>query len=230
MDHDDTAVDSTPTIHYPAFLKVLETFRPGLTISLDTWLEKNFSPGFMEYVTGELAFTPREMEEELEIWREFTRSRTPSFFEGFLDILEQFQKEGGIITVVSHSEVPMIERDYEAAGAGHLPQRIFGWDRDKNKRKPHPWPVEQILKEFNLEPEEVLIVDDLYPAIEMGRAAGVAVAGAGWSHSVPLIRKTMEAEGDWYFTSLAQWRDWLFSPSNDRNNKVLKKKVNHENS
>lgn len=210
LDHDDTAVDSTPTIHYPAFLKVLETYRPGLTLSLDTWLEKNFQPGFLEYVTGELKFTPEEMKEELEIWRSYTANRVPPFFDGFLTMLRRFKAQGGIITVVSHSEVPMIERDYQEWEAGDLPQKIFGWTGDKEKQKPHPYPVEQILNTFGLKPEEALIVDDLYPAVEMSRASGVAVAGAGWAHSVPLIEKIMRKEANFYFTSVQGFDDWLF--------------------
>jgi phosphoglycolate phosphatase-like HAD superfamily hydrolase len=204
-------VDSTPTIHYPSFLKVLETYRPEVTLSLDEWLEKNFQPGFMEYVTKELNFSPEEMEGEMKIWREYTASHTPPFFEGFLEVLERFRREDGIITVISHSEVNVIERDYKMAQAGHLPQKIFGWHQEENRRKPHPWPVEQILSEYGLKPEEALIVDDLYPAVEMGRASGVAVAGVGWSHSVPLIQETMRREADWYFTSIKEWEDWLFT-------------------
>ncbi|MDC7224424.1 MAG: HAD-IA family hydrolase [Spirochaetales bacterium] len=211
MDHDDTAVDSTPTLHYPAFLKALEIYRPGLTLSLETWLEKNFQPGFMDYVTKELNFTEEELEGELTLWREFCSTRRASFFPGFLDTLEQFREQGGIITVVSHSEVPLIEEDYRAAGAAHLPQKIFGWHREEAKRKPHPWPVEEILREFRLSPEEVLIVDDLYPAVQMARAAGVKVAGAGWSHSVPLIRETMKREADWFFPTVEDWNRWLFA-------------------
>jgi len=35
LDHDDTVVNSTATIHYPAFLEALRLLRPGVTISLE---------------------------------------------------------------------------------------------------------------------------------------------------------------------------------------------------
>jgi phosphoglycolate phosphatase-like HAD superfamily hydrolase len=210
LDHDDTAVDSTPNIHYPSFLKVLKKFRPGTHISLDTWLEKNFKPGFMEYVTEELKFTNEELEGEMEIWRQFTSTRIPPFFKGFIPLLRRFKDAGGIITVVSHSEIPSIKRDYHHGEAGDLPQLIFGWHENADKRKPHPYPVEQILSTFNLKPEEALIVDDLFPAVEMGRAAGVDVVGAGWSHRIPLIQETMSRETLAYFTSIENFESWLF--------------------
>ena len=37
LDHDDTVVNSTATIHYPAFLEALKLLRPGVTISLDDY-------------------------------------------------------------------------------------------------------------------------------------------------------------------------------------------------
>ena len=179
-------------------------------MSLDTWLEKNFKPGFMAYVQDELGFTKKELEGELEIWRSFTSQNIPPFFNGFLDLLRRFKDAGGIITVVSHSEVPYIERDYNHAGGGNLPQMIFGWSGESEKRKPHPYPVEQILSKFNLKPEEALIVDDLYPAVEMGRASGVDVAGAGWSHRIPMIQESMSRETIKYFTAIGDFESWLF--------------------
>ena len=45
LDHDDTVVNSTATIHYPAFLEALKLLRPGVTISLDDYFRENFDPG-----------------------------------------------------------------------------------------------------------------------------------------------------------------------------------------
>ena len=49
LDHDDTVVDSTASIHYPAFLEALKVLRPGCeTISLEDYFRENFDPGFIE--------------------------------------------------------------------------------------------------------------------------------------------------------------------------------------
>ncbi len=52
IDHDDTAVDSTSVVHYPAHLEALRVLRPGRTPpSREQWLLRNFH-GIMEYLEG----------------------------------------------------------------------------------------------------------------------------------------------------------------------------------
>jgi len=195
LDHDDTAVDSTRSVHFPAHLESMRILRPqerGMT--LEDWLLKNFSPGVMTYLRDELGMNETELEEEYKIWRHFNETLTPDFFDGFRELLMDFRERGGIVTVVSHSEADIIERHYRNNGhsAAVMPDLIFGWDIDPQKRKPRPYPVLQILKTFGLEPEEALIVDDLKPGVLMGQATGVPVAAAGWSHQIPEIRRFMQ--------------------------------------
>ena len=212
LDHDDTSVDSTPHIHYPAHLEVMRQLRPGIQpAGLDEWLLKNFSPGIMEYMTGELGFSEDEIREEYRIWREFTTRRIPPFFPGYLETLWEYKRRGGIITVVSHSEVDLIRRDYSHAGAAELPELVFGWDFDPEKRKPSPYPVFEILKHYGLRPEEALILDDLKPAVEMSRRSSVPIAGAGWGHSIPEIRSYMQTNCSWYLKSVDEFRSLLLS-------------------
>ena len=213
LDHDDTAVNSTAVIHYPAHLKVMEELRPGFpVVSLEGWLEKNFHPGIMEYMKEDLGFSDREIMREYEIWREFTTKRVPDFFPGFMELVAQYKSEGGIVTVVSHSEEELILRDYHAAApAEHVgPDMVFGWSFDDEKRKPHPYPVQQIMQTYGLKPEEVLIVDDLRPGVLMSKAVGVKIAGAGWSHQIPVIREYMRQNCDLYFSSVSDFSNHVF--------------------
>lgn len=173
-------------------------------------MEKNFSPGFLTFVKDELGFSEEELERELTIWRSYTSRLTAPFFDGFLPLLRRFKEAGGIITVVSHSEKPSIERDYRYAGAPDLPQLIFGWQGDPEKQKPHPFPVNQILATLGFDKKDALILDDLYPAVAMGKAAGVDVAGAGWGHDIPMIREAMVRETVQYFTTIEEFERWLF--------------------
>ncbi len=213
LDHDDTAVNSTATIHYPAHLKVMEELRPGYPpISLKGWFEKNFDPGIMEYMTDELGFTEKEVRREYEIWRDFTTSRVPAFYPGFLEIIRRFKDRGGIVTVVSHSEEELIMRDYASVDVSKtvVPDLVFGWDFDAEKRKPHPWPVEQILQHFNLQPDQVLIIDDLRPGVLMSKETGVDIAAAGWGHDIPVIRDYMRQHSVAYFSRVEELADFLF--------------------
>jgi phosphoglycolate phosphatase/pyrophosphatase PpaX len=92
--------------------------------------------------------------------------------------------------VVSHSESDIIQRHYREAGQGLMPEAVF--DREAGPRKPDPWAARETLRRFGLEPEEVLVVDDLRPGIEMARSAGVPAVAAGWAHSLPSLRAYME--------------------------------------
>lgn len=212
LDHDDTAVHSTADIHYPAHLKTMETLRPNQDIvSLDEWFLKNFHPGIMEYMKGELNFSDEEIVVEYNIWQDYVKQRHPEFYPGFLDIIREFKRSGGRVAVVSHSNKDIIQRDYDRAGAGDIPEVIFGWDLDESKRKPAPFPVEEILKKFNLKSEDALIIDDLKPAVIMGKTTGVHVAGAGWGHQIPEIITYMKEHCQYYFYELDELRELLLS-------------------
>ena len=215
MDHDDTVVMSTPQIHYPAHVETLRRIRPeSHPVSLDDWFRKNFHPGIMPFLQNELGFSDLEIEEEYRIWRSFTTGRTADFYPGMLAVLRDYRAAGGLVTVVSHSDADLIERDYRTASkkAGFepfVPDRIFGWTMDADKRKPHPYPALQILEEFSLSPKEVLVVDDLRPGVEMARAAGMDAAAAGWGHHIEEIRTFMRAECRYFFADVAEFRSFL---------------------
>ncbi len=207
LDHDDTAVDSTAGIHYPAHIETMRVLRPlDEIVTLDEWLLKNFHPGIMNFLKDELKFSDSEIDEEYRIWQDFAKTKYPDFYPGFLEIIREFKDNGGRVAVVSHSTVELIKRDYDRAGAGDIPEMIFGWHMDEDKRKPSTYPVDEILKEFNIKREEALIIDDLKPAVIMGQRAGVAVAAAGWGHQIPEIVSYMQDNCHHYLFELEQLR------------------------
>ncbi|MBT4089828.1 MAG: HAD family hydrolase [Deltaproteobacteria bacterium] len=216
LDHDDTAVDSTASIHYPAHQEIMRRIRPGsIPISLEGWFKKNFHPGIMEYLVEELKFTEDELEQELAIWRDFTHNRTPRFYPGFIEMLQEYKSRGGIVTVVSHSEVEIIEAHYQQTDRNGtlFPELIFGWTFDAEKRKPNSYPVRQILQKFDLKEDEVLIVDDLKPGVEMAKASGVPIAAAGWGHQIPEVRAYMEANCLAYLSEIDEMRELVLLSS-----------------
>ncbi len=203
LDHDDTVVDSSATIHYPAYLETMKTVRPDLDpVDLDGWFLKNFHPGILPYLTEELGFSEEELKEEYRVWRTYSTRIEPHFYPGIIDTLIRYSREGGRIAVVSHSERDIIERDYRTEGE-LMPDLVFGWEMEEGKRKPDPWPVQETIRILDISPRDVLVVDDLKPAVVMARAAGVAVAGAGWGHSVPEIRSYMEEHCDYYLSEVS---------------------------
>jgi phosphoglycolate phosphatase/pyrophosphatase PpaX len=205
LDHDDTSVNSTKEIHHPAHVEMMRRMRPGTAaVDVETWLLKNFSPGIMEFLTDELGFNDEEMQEEFAIWHQFNEESTPHFFEGILNLIKDFQSAGGIVAVVSHSEAGIIENHYKINGKGLMPDMIFGWDDDAEKRKPSAWPIEQIRLKYGFKPEEMIMVDDLKPGLTMSRNASIHIAGAGWGHSIEEIESYMREHCDYYFTEVAE--------------------------
>lgn len=210
IDHDDTAVDSTAAIHYPAHVESLRVLRPGRTPpSSEEWILRNFH-GIMDYLVNYLGLTQEELAQELVIWRSYSTSRVPPFFPGFLPLLADYRAAGGKIAVVSHSEADVIASHYRGApGPAVRPDLIFGWDNDAEKRKPSPWPVREALRVFHCDPADALVVDDLKPGVLMSREAGVAFAAAGWGHRIPEIETWMRANAALYCASIDELRDVL---------------------
>jgi len=212
LDHDDTAVDSTASIHYPAYLEIMRRLRPDMEPeSLEGWFLKNYTPGVMEYYKNELKFSSEEMQLEYSIWREFTLSGNPQFYDGFIAFLPDFTRRGGVIAVVSHSDTDVIQKHYHLNLIASLiePELVFGWSSDEKKRKPSPYPVQTILEMLDLEKEDALIVDDLMPGVKMGRGAGVPVAAAGWGHQIPEIQQDMQQSCDHYFATVEELREFV---------------------
>ena len=45
MDHDDTVVNSTATVHYPCFVEYMEKYQPEIHLTLEEYFRYNFDPG-----------------------------------------------------------------------------------------------------------------------------------------------------------------------------------------
>ena len=190
MDHDDTAVNSTATIHYPCFVEFLKIFRPGMSISLEDYWLKNFSPGFVPMCREDFGLNDQELQMELEFWREYVRSHIPSAYPGIRELLWHHVERGGTVCVVSHSLSEHIRRDWRENGLPE-PTLIYGWDEPPEQRKPNPHPLMDIMERLGFRADELLMVDDLKPGYDMARAAGVDFVGAGWSNDLEPIERFM---------------------------------------
>ena len=207
LDHDDTVVSSTASIHYPRFIQYLEEKRPEIAgnYTLHSYLVKNFNPGVVHLFRNEIGMSAEEMAEEEKYWANYVKGHIPTAYEGMRELLQKFTELGGIIIVDSHSLKRYIERDWRENSLP-MPSYIYGWDIPLENRKPSPYTVLDALKRFSLNKEDVLVVDDLKPGYDMARSAGVDFAAAGWAYDVPEIEDFMRKNCDYYLKSVEELR------------------------
>lgn len=210
LDHDDTVVQSEATINYPYFCYILDQFRPGQTITLEEYTHGCFHLGFAQMCREKYQFTQQELTDEYLGWKEYIRTNIPTPYPGIESVIRRQKENGGLLCVVSHSSAENITRDYKAH-FGILPDDIYGWDFPEHQRKPNPYPLEQIMKKYNLAPEEILVVDDMKPACEMAEKVGVAVAFAHWGKAdSPEICAQMRKLCQFSFDTPKALEDFLF--------------------
>ena len=209
LDHDDTVTDSTAHIHYPAFLDEMKQMRPGGWMSLEDYFRINFDPGFLPYMTDVLRFTDDELKQEYEIWQSWVRRIVPDVYPGMAKIIRRQKAEGGYVCVVSHSVDINIRRDYRENGLPE-PDIVYGWEQPKERRKPSPWPLQEIMRRLSLKPEQLLMVDDLKPGFDMAQAAHVPFAAACWAYDVPEIKAFMARFSEHCFDTPEELEKFLF--------------------
>ena len=60
-----------------------------------------------------------------------------------------------------------------------------------------------------LSPDEMLVVDDLKPGLDMAHAAGVPFAAVGWAYRVPALETYMKENAEYYLDSVDALRTLL---------------------
>ena len=210
LDHDDTTVNSTATLHYPAFTAFMKIHRPEIKMTLEEYFRYNFHPGVVPFFRDICGLNEAEMKEEESFWKEFVRHRVPEAYPGIREIIDEQKERGGKVCVISHSFSENIRRDYRENGLPE-PDLIFGWESPPEQRKPSVWPLEQIMDTFGFQPEDLLAVDDLKPGYDMARAAGVPFAAAGWANDIEEIEQFMRKNCGLYFKTVSALRDYLFA-------------------
>ena len=146
---------------------------------------------------------------EQRYWENYVKSHIPTAYSGIGDVIRKFRNTGGIIAVDSHSLTAYIERDFKH-NLLPMPDVIYGWDIPKEKRKPAPDTLFDLMERYSLLPNEVLVVDDLKPGFDMAHAAGVDFAAAGWAYDVREIAEFMKKNCDFYLNSVKELGELLF--------------------
>lgn len=208
FDHDDTTVDSSRNVHYPAFVEYMKEHKPEVNISLEDYIRYNFYPGVIPFFEDICGLTKEQQVEEEQFWIDYTHKHVSEAFPGIKEIMEAQKQAGGHIVVISHSFADNIARDYEHNGLP-VPDMVFGWEQPFEQRKPAPYPVLKVMETYGLKPEDVLVIDDLKPGLDMARAAGVHFAAAGWCFDIPDNEKYMRENADFYFGSVEELKKFL---------------------
>ena len=210
LDHDDTVVNSTATVHYPCFVEYTARYFPEYHCTLDEYFLKNFDPGVVPFFRDEVGMSDEQMKHEQDYWLSYVQDHVPQAYDGIREILERYRAEGGIICVVSHSHADNILRDYRENRLPE-PELIYGWERPPHERKPHPFPLRDIMRRLDLAPSQILMLDDLKPGYDMARACGVDFAGAGWSNDIKQIERFMRKNCHRYLKTVKELEEFLFA-------------------
>ena len=208
VDHDDTVVDSTATVHYPCFVAYTREFLPHYHCTLEHYMLRNFDPGVVPFFRDEVGLSEEQMLHEQAWWNDYVQSHVPRVYPGMAEILWRQKREGGLLCVISHSFRDNILRDYRENDLPE-PDEVYGWECPPEQRKPSPWSVRQIMTKYRLKSDEILMLDDLKPGYDMARAAGIPFAAAGWANDIPRIEAFMRQNCDWYFKTVAAFDAWL---------------------
>ena len=210
LDHDDTVVQTERAIGYPYFLQYLQKIRPGAQLSFRQYVLDCQNMLFPDMCRDKWGFTEEEQREEYTLWQEYCRSHIPPVFPGIDRIIRRQKEAGGLVCVASLSSLDNITRDY-LHHFGFLPDAIYHNDLPRPQRKPNPFPLEDLMEKFHLEPKDILMVDDMKLGWAMAQAVGADTAFAAWSRQdFPELMTEMKRICTFSFDSTEEMEDFLF--------------------
>jgi phosphoglycolate phosphatase/pyrophosphatase PpaX len=143
-------------------------------------------------------------------WKAYSRANIPEVCPGIERVIRRHKEAGGILCVSSLSTREIIERDF-LHHFGMLPDAIYDYDLPAHQRKPNPYGLEQIMAQFGLRPEEILMVDDMKLGCTMAQSVGVDTAFAAWSkEDFPALTQEMRRICRYSFDTPAALEEFLF--------------------
>ena len=92
LDHDDTTVNSTATVHYPCFVEYMAKYFPHIHMTLEEYFNYNFDPGVVELFTKICGMTWEQMLDEEAYWKKYASSHVPAAYPGIREIMEEQTK------------------------------------------------------------------------------------------------------------------------------------------
>jgi phosphoglycolate phosphatase len=138
----------------------------------------------------------------LEYYREHKLDNTYCY-DGVLDTLRSLQASanGRVMSVLSNKPVNPSRAIVNALGMSEFFRAVYGGNSFETK-KPDPLGVQMLLKEFNVRPEEAVIIGDSDVDMMTGRNAGIYSVGVTYGLSPETLEET---PGDVMVDSAAEW-------------------------
>lgn len=209
LDHDDTTVDSTRKVNYAQFCQYVPTVRPDFFFTEEEYITTVGEMGFYEMAEKILHYTEEELEAHVANWKQYVHAHPAPFFPGMPEIIARQKQEGGLVCVVSHSYEDTIRPLYDYYGVTQ-PDLVFGAEQPPERRKPNPWPLQEIMRRYDLKPEEVIMVDDAPLGGQMAKSCGVRFAGAAWYGMAPSVREKLRNNCDIFLPAVEDLEHLLF--------------------
>ncbi|KAL7714586.1 hypothetical protein QTN25_007891 [Entamoeba marina] len=174
IDHDDTTVNSTPTLHYESYAQFMKENKQEEPISIQEWYSQIWGLNMSVFLVEKLKLSEEDLPVINKKWYELFCNKTQEMFEGFYEMLVEFRKIGGIVCVCSHSETSVVKKFYEQYNNGKfIPDQIYGYDKNCPKKcKPYTYPIEDIMNKYHLDKESIVVIDDLDHGFNMAKKCG----------------------------------------------------------
>jgi phosphoglycolate phosphatase/pyrophosphatase PpaX len=94
---------------------------------------------------------------------------------------------------------------------GFLPDAVYDYDLPAHQRKPFPFALEDIMRRFDIQAHEMLLVDDMKLGWDMAQSAGVQTAYAAWNKAeFPELTEQMRGIFNYFFDSTKELEKFLF--------------------
>lgn len=210
LDHDDTVVQTERAIGYPYFHDYLQKIRPGTDLKYHDYVDYCNNMVFADMCKARWNFTDDELHEEYMGWKAYSRIHTPPIFPGIDQIIKEHKSRGGILCVSSLSTGEIISRDY-LHHFGFLPDAVYDYDMPPALRKPNTYALSDIMQRFDLQPSDILMVDDMKLGWQMAQEMNIATAFAGWSKAdFPRLTEEMRQLCQFSFNSVESFGQFLF--------------------
>ena len=84
VDHDDTVVNSTATVHYPCFVEYTGIYHPEVHYTLEEYIKYNFDPGVVAFFCDIIGMSRAETEREQIYWNDYVQHHVPQAYDGML--------------------------------------------------------------------------------------------------------------------------------------------------